>query len=230
MLAHRAAKRECQRRRRRGWRYRSWRHVRRDQQAVARRRGGGRIDLVSVTGWGVVSSFLRFLEQLEDLALLEIEGTGFQRVLIPIARQILTAQLKVLLGIGSIELVLATLFREVALGRLIGDTTTQIQAGWWVRGHLAAEPMHQNTLAVRDRYDRRSLIENTAFREFKQGWWLERYPKETEAAVRGHVDSTLVTCTLAHAFRTAPGQALAGHGNRRQRAAAHAGQVVDFAG
>jgi hypothetical protein len=83
---------------------------------------------------------------------------------------------------------------------------------------------------VRDHYDLRSLIENTAFRELKQGWCLESYPKKTEAAVRGHVFLTLVAFTLANAFRTAQGQTLARHGLRRQRAQEECGKVVAFAG
>jgi hypothetical protein len=85
-------------------------------------------------------------------------------------------------------------------------------------------------LDVLDRYDLRSLIENTALRELKQGWCLESYPKKTEAAVRGHVFLTLVTFTLANAFRTAQGQTLARHGARRQRAEEEIGKVVIFAG
>ena len=56
-------------------------------------------------------------------------------------------------------------------------------------------------LAVLDLYDLRSRIENTAFRELKQGWGLLQYPKKTAAAVRGHVFLTLLTFTLANAFR-----------------------------
>ena len=74
-----------------------------------------------------------------------------------------------------------------------------------------------------------SLIENTAFRELKQGWSLKKYPKKTEAAIRGHVFLTLVTFTLANAFRGASGQELARHGIRRQRAEAESGQVIVFA-
>lgn len=85
-------------------------------------------------------------------------------------------------------------------------------------------------LEVLDRYDVRSLIENTAFRELKQGWCLESYPKRTEDAVRGRVFLTLVTFTLANAFRTRHGQALAHHGIRRQRAEEEVGKVIIFAG
>ena len=67
--------------------------------------------------------------------------------MIPIAQLVLTYQLKVLLGIGSINLVPTRLFREWALLQLIGYTTTQLQSGFCQRGHLAQGPMHQNTLA-----------------------------------------------------------------------------------
>ena len=85
-------------------------------------------------------------------------------------------------------------------------------------------------LVVLDLYDLRSLIENTACRDLKQGWGLTSYPKKTLAAVRGHVLLTLVTFTLANAFRTQQGQALAQHGIRRQRAEAEGSQVLIFAG
>ena len=60
-------------------------------------------------------------------------------------------------------------------------------------------------LEALDLYDLRSLIENTAFRELKQGWALTRFPKKTRAAVTGHVFLTLLTFTLANAFRTTLG-------------------------
>jgi hypothetical protein len=490
---HRVAKTERHRRKRKGRRYQAWRHLSRDQQEVARRLVAGHVDLVTISGWGFGSSFLAFLDELEFFALLDLEGKGFKRVLIPIVRLVLTYQLKILLGIASINLVPTKLFREIALLRLIGYTTTQMQVGFCQRGNLAVGPMHQNTLAdaverlsaddlervlngtaqrlaqrgffaqstghfaldasdlpttpkytgaglltkterkvtkdkqvveverhiwgfqvfvvyevrlrlvvaakvvpiqeretqhtlalvrqaianvgagvlkvvlidrgfldgadlwvlkhqwgidfmvpakekmritadaqglarqeadgetiipaqrrgtekrdtkgrirwegqvtlvgvanlrsydqygteehatqanrtafvgnalnavvvtrwqgtayavgdekvfltslsiarpldVLDRYDLRSLIENTAFRELKQGWCLESYPKKTEAAVRGHVFLTLVTFTLANAFRTAQGQTLTRYGVRRQRAEDESGKVVIFAG
>jgi hypothetical protein len=72
-------------------------------------------------------------------------------------------------------------------------------------------------LAVLDCYDLRSLIENCAFRELKQGWCLAKFPKRTEDAVRGHVFLTLVIFTLTNAYRTDIGQSLAQCGIRRQR-------------
>jgi len=63
----------------------------------------------------------------------------------------------------------------------------------------------------------RSLIENCAFRELKQGWCLGKFPKKTQEAVRGHVFLTLVIFTLTNAYRTEIGQELAQAGIRRQR-------------
>ena len=72
-------------------------------------------------------------------------------------------------------------------------------------------------LAVLDTYDLRSLIENCAFRELKQGWHLGKFPKKTEDAVRAHVLLTLVIFSLTNAYRTQVGQDLAQAGIRRQR-------------
>ena len=72
-------------------------------------------------------------------------------------------------------------------------------------------------LAVLDSYDLRSLIENCAFRELKQGWHLDHFPKKTEDAVRAHVFLTLVIFTLTNVYRTELGQDLAQAGIRRQR-------------
>jgi len=92
---------------------------------------------------------------------------------------------------------------------------------------LTSLPVAQ-PLGVLDLYDLRSLIENTAFRELKQGWFLKRYPKRTKEAIRGHVLLTLVSFTLANAFRTSLGQDLAQNGVRRQRAQEETGTVIVF--
>ena len=62
-----------------------------------------------------MEDFLAFLDEIGFYALLGIEGKGFERVMVPIARLVMTYQLKVLLGIGSINLVPTKLFRQVAL-------------------------------------------------------------------------------------------------------------------
>jgi len=86
-------------------------------------------------------------------------------------------------------------------------------------------------LTVIDLYDLRSLIENTLFRELKQGWFLGVFPKKSADAVRGHVYLTILVFNLTNAFRTHTGQDLAQRGIRRQRRSWHcAHQVIVFAG
>ncbi len=103
--------------------------------------------MVTVSGWGFVGEFLAFLDEIGFYALLGIEGKGFVRVMVPIARLIMTYQMKVLLGISSINLVPTRLFRQVALMKLIGYTTAEMATGFCERGKLLSGPMHKNTLA-----------------------------------------------------------------------------------
>jgi hypothetical protein len=74
-------------------------------------------------------------------------------------------------------------------------------------------------LRVLDLYDLRSLIENTAFRELKQGWHLTAFPKRSLAAAQAHVFLTLILFSLVNAFCTHRGRTLAQNGIRRQRLA-----------
>jgi hypothetical protein len=64
---------------------------------------------------------------------------------------------------------------------------------------LTSLPVNQ-PLEVLDAYDLRSLIENCAFRELKQGWLLGKFPKKTEEAVRSHVFLTVVMFNLTNAY------------------------------
>jgi hypothetical protein len=54
---------------------------------------------------------------------------------------------------------------------------------------------------ILEEYDLRSLIENTAFRELKQGWKINIFPKKTKQAVWSHIFLTLMTFNLCHAFQ-----------------------------
>lgn len=107
----------------------------------------GQIDRATLSSWSFLTPFLAFLEEVRFLALLDLPGQGFCGVMIPVARLLLTCQLKILLGIGSINLVPPTLFRERALLKLVGYATTQLQAGCCSRGQLPIGPMHKNILA-----------------------------------------------------------------------------------
>lgn len=61
---------------------------------------------------------------------------------------------------------------------------------------------------VLDEYDLRSLVENCCFRELKQGWNLESYPKKTKQGVVTHVVLTLCIFSLCNTYRTKEGQKL----------------------
>lgn len=90
---------------------------------------------------------------------------------------------------------------------------------------IGDEPVFLTTLSVKaplsvlDAYDLRSLIENCAFRELKQGWLINDFPKQTADAVHSHVILTLVIFNLTNAYRTHIGQDLTERGIRRQRLA-----------
>ena len=56
-------------------------------------------------------------------------------------------------------------------------------------------------IKVYDRYDERSEIENSMFREAKQSWFIERPAKNTAPAFRAHVYLTIITMALTTAFR-----------------------------
>ncbi len=56
-------------------------------------------------------------------------------------------------------------------------------------------------LETYDRYDARSEIENSLFREAKQAWFIERPPQNTKEAFRAHVYLTIITMALTTAFR-----------------------------
>lgn len=147
-LENQAAKRARQRRKWQRVGYQPGRHLTRNQAEMAKRLTAGQISQVTVSGWGWAAQYLAFMEQLQYWTLLDLDGVGFQRVMVPIARLIVTYQLKILLGIGSMNLVPTKLFREVALLQLIGYTVQELQVGCCQRGHLAAGPMHKNTLAA----------------------------------------------------------------------------------
>jgi len=56
-------------------------------------------------------------------------------------------------------------------------------------------------LKVYDGYDARSEIENTLFRESKQGWFIKRPPENSKAGFLVHSYLTILTMALTSAFR-----------------------------
>ncbi len=56
-------------------------------------------------------------------------------------------------------------------------------------------------LKVYDGYDARSEIENSLFRESKQGWFIKRPPENSKAGFLVHAYLTILTMALSRAFR-----------------------------
>jgi DDE family transposase len=123
------------------------RELRRDQQAIAKRLMAGEVPLVMATAWGFVEGLLDFLTVLGFWEVLNIDGQGFKRKMVSGCQLLATYELKVLLGIVSMNQVEGKLFREVALLRLIGYTTQQLSGGICKRGYGEHKPMHASTLA-----------------------------------------------------------------------------------
>jgi hypothetical protein len=121
--------------------------LRRNQQAIAKRLMAGEVPLVMATAWGFVEGLLDFLTVIGFWEVLDIEGQGFRRKMVRVCQLLATYELKVLLGIVSMNQVEVKLFREVALLRLIGYTTQQLSGGICKRGCGDHKPMHASTLA-----------------------------------------------------------------------------------
>ena len=72
-------------------------------------------------------------------------------------------------------------------------------------------------LKIVDNYCLRSLIENSLFRELKQGWNLTKIPMKKKAAVASHTIFTLIMYSLNACFQTELGKKLTNRGIRRIR-------------
>jgi hypothetical protein len=94
-----------------------------------------------------VEGLLDFLMVLGFWEVLNIDGQGFKRKMVSVCQLLATYELKVLLGIVSMNQVEVKLFREVALLRLIGYTTQQLSGGICKQGYGEHKPMHASTLA-----------------------------------------------------------------------------------
>jgi len=120
----------------------------RNQKEVARRLLAGEVNMVGGTGWSFVEPFLAFLGEIGFYEVIQIEGERFIRKMMAVSLLILTYEVKVLLGLAGMNCVGKTLFRDLALLKLIGYSTRQLQAGLCQRGYGDKQkPMHKNVLA-----------------------------------------------------------------------------------
>ena len=137
-----------QRRKRKNKPYNPRKYLSRNQEEVAQRLIDGDITMISSAGWGFVERFLVFLNELGMFELLEVDGSRFYRKMMDVWLLIMTYEIKVLLGIASMNQVGERLFKDVALMRIIGYTSDQLASGFCQRGRDdSTKPMHKNTLA-----------------------------------------------------------------------------------
>ncbi len=77
--------------------------LRRNQAAIAKRLMAGEVPLVMATAWGFVEGLLDFLTAVGFWEVLSIDGQGFKRKMVSVCQLLATYELKVLLGIVSMN-------------------------------------------------------------------------------------------------------------------------------
>jgi hypothetical protein len=145
----RAGKRGLRRAARRNRDYLSWRHLTRNQKEVAQRIWKGDYQKIGPGGgWGFLDRFVVFMKTIGFLECLDVAGDGYVRRMITIAKLLLTYQVKILLGIESMNQVPGLLFNDVGLLMMLGYTAEQVENGHCKRGKgKNTRPMNKNTLA-----------------------------------------------------------------------------------
>lgn len=155
----RSRRRGQRRAKRRNRQYLAWRHLTRDQKEVARRIVAGNYQMIQHGGWGFLDKFLIFIKTIGFLECLDVAGEGYTRRMVTIAKLLLTYQIKVLMGISSINQVPHLLFGDTGLLMMLGYTAQQIENGHCKRGKgKYNRPLHKDTLAdALDRFSPQEL-------------------------------------------------------------------------
>ena len=144
----RARKRGQRRASRRNLSYLAWKHLTRNQKEVAKRIMAGDYQQISHGGWGFLDKFLIFLKTVGFLECLDVPGEGYVRRMVTIGKLLLTYQIKILMGITSMNQVPQMLFGDIGLLMMLGYTAEQIENGHCKRGEgKSNRPLHKDTLA-----------------------------------------------------------------------------------
>lgn len=143
-----AEKRAERTRRSREHPYMVWNHLTRNQKEVAKRLSHGEgCDYVHDGSWGFFDRFLIFLKGVKYLGTLDLDGKGYTRKMVTVAKLLLTYQARVLLGIDSVNKIPYLLFGDIGLLMTLGWTASQIKEGVCKRGKgKHAGPIHKDTL------------------------------------------------------------------------------------
>ena len=128
--------------------YVAWKHLTRNQKEVAKRLAHGEgCDYVHDGSWGFFDRFMLFLKGVNYLATLDLDGEGYARKMITVAKLLLTYQARILLGIESVNKIPFLLFGDIGLLMTLGWTASQIQEGVCKRGKGKHNgPVHKDTL------------------------------------------------------------------------------------
>jgi len=128
--------------------YMVWKHLTRNQKEVAKRLAhGDGCDYVHDGSWGFFDRFMIFLKGVKYLATLDLDGEGYSRKMVTLAKLLLTYQTRVLLGIDSVNKIPHLLFGDIGLLMTLGWTAIQIQEGICKRGKgKHTGPIHKDTL------------------------------------------------------------------------------------
>lgn len=139
--------------------YLAWNHLTRNQKEVAKRIMAGDYRQIQHGGWGFLDKFLIFLKTVGFLECLDVAGEGYTRRMITIAKLLLTYQVKILMGISSMNQVPQLLFGDIGLLMMLGYTAEQIEDGHCKRGKgKENRPLHKDTLAdALDRFSPKEL-------------------------------------------------------------------------
>ncbi len=127
--------------------YLAWQHLTRNQKEVANRILAGKYEFLKDAGWGFLDKFIIFLKTIGFLEVLNVAGIGYVRRMITVSKLLLTYQVKILLGISSMNQVPDMLFKDTGLLMLLGFTARQIKNGFCKRGKKKNGVMHKDTLA-----------------------------------------------------------------------------------
>jgi hypothetical protein len=126
----------------------AWKHLTRNQKEVARRLAHGEgCEYVHDGSWGFFDRFMIFLKGINYLGTLDLDGEGYTRRMVMIAKLLLTYQARVLLGIDSVNKIPQMLFGDIGLLMTLGWTAMQIKEGVCKRGKGKHNgPVHKDTL------------------------------------------------------------------------------------
>ncbi|MEW6558435.1 MAG: transposase, partial [Elusimicrobiota bacterium] len=127
--------------------YLAWQHLTRNQKEVAKRILQGKYEFLKDAGWGFLDKFIIFLKTIGFLEVLNVAGVGYIRRMITVSKLLLTYQMKILLGISSMNQVPDMLFKDTGLLMLLGFTARQIKNGFCKRGKKRNGLMHKDTLS-----------------------------------------------------------------------------------